>query len=82
MFISNLQFKHAIVIQEADQDDDANLANIVSAIFITTAGDVKLTTEGGETITMTVEAKTFLPLRVVKIFDTGTTVTGDIIGLF
>lgn len=79
MFISNLQFKNALVIT---QDDNNNLPNIVSGIYITTAGAIKLTTEGGQIITITVEAKTLLPLRVVKVFDTGTTVVGDIIGFY
>lgn len=54
--------------------DSVNLTNPSRACIIATAGDVKVTTLGGETFVIpSVTAGQFLPMRFSRIWSTGTT---------
>jgi hypothetical protein len=71
-------YQHAVLITPSDTDD---LANASTAVLISVDGALKVDTEGGETVTFptgTFLVKTFLPLRVRRIYSTGTTATGII----
>lgn len=49
-------------------------------IYIPTDGDLKVKTVSGSEVTYSgVKGGTFLPVQVIRVFATGTTVTGDII---
>lgn len=61
-------------------DNDNDLATAARALLIGVAGDVKVTTTGGSTVTMTVPAG-ILPVSVVRVFATGTDAT-DIVALW
>lgn len=66
------------VITPSDGDD---LAVYTRGIYVGAAGDIKVTTIGGTTLTYkNLAAGVIHPLRVVKVFATGTSAT-DIIGL-
>jgi hypothetical protein len=51
-------------------------------LYIGVAGNVKVQTASGDTLTFTgVNAGTFLPVNVIQVFNTGTTAT-NILGLW
>ena len=63
-------------------DDSTDLAYTTSAVYVGGAGALKVTTAGGDTTTVAaVPAGTVLPLRVVRVFATGTAAT-SIVGLY
>ena len=52
-------------------------------LYVGGAGDVKVTTAGGDDVVFeAVNAGTFLPVQVIKVWKAGTTVTADIIALW
>ena len=56
--------------------DGADLSNTTRAIFVGGAGNLKVTTKGGQTVTLSgVAAGSVLPIRVERIFATDTTAT-------
>jgi hypothetical protein len=69
-------YQHAVLVTPSDTDD---LANASTALLLSVDGALKVDTEGGETVvfpTGTFLVKTFLPLRVTRVYSTGTTATG------
>lgn len=63
--------------------DTVDLTDVSRAIYIGAAGTLKVTTEGGETVTIpsgTLSAGTPHKLRVSRVFATGTTATGIVVG--
>jgi len=61
-------------------NDSADLADPVSALHISVAGTLKVTTIGGDIVSFPVVPVGTLELAVVKVFATGTAATG-IVGL-
>jgi hypothetical protein len=61
---------HAAVVTPSNTVD---LTYVSRALVIGTAGDVKVTTLGGETVTLPAVPAGILPLRVTRVFATGTT---------
>ena len=57
-------------------DDGADLAVPSRAINVAQAGSVRVTTLGGDTVTVFVAAGGVFPLRASRIWATGTTATG------
>lgn len=70
--------RHAFAVTPSDGTD---LTNRVVALYVGAAGDVKLDTWGGETVTFTNVPVGVLPVRVRRVYATGTTASG-IIGLY
>lgn len=70
-------YDHAALVTPSD-----TVANVFSALYIGgTAGAVKVTTKGGDTVTFSIIATgTFLPVATSLVFSTGTSAT-PIIGL-
>ena len=63
-------------------NDGTDLINATRGIYVGGAGDVKVTTVGGSTVTFAaVPAGGVLPVRAVRIFATGTTAT-NLIGMY
>lgn len=63
-------------------NDGADLAQTTRAIWVGGAGNIKITTRGGDAITLVgVPAGTMLPIRASRIWSTGTTAT-SIHGLY
>ena len=61
--------------------DTADLAALPRALYIGTGGAVKITTKGGDTVTLAnVPAGTVLPVRAARVWSTGTTAS-DIVAL-
>ena len=60
-------------------DDGADLAHASRAINAAGAGLVRVTTLGGDTATVFVAAGIAFPLRVSRIWQTGTTATGIVV---
>jgi hypothetical protein len=57
-------------------DNNTDLAYTTRAIWVGGAGAVKVTLFGGDTVTLSgVAAGTLLPLRVTRVFSTGTDAT-------
>ena len=57
-------------------NDSADLTNTSRALYIGGAGNVQVTTAGGDTVTFTgLAAGTILPVRVRRIWSTSTTAT-------
>ncbi len=52
-------------------DNGADLPNFSRALYVGTAGDIRVTTVGGDTVTL-VGATGFLPLCVARVHATGT----------
>ncbi|MEO0771795.1 MAG: hypothetical protein AAFZ04_01305 [Pseudomonadota bacterium] len=61
-------------------DDGTNLPTAVRAIAVATSGAVRVTTVGGSDATVYVLAGAPFPVRVERVWATGTTATG-IVGL-
>ena len=61
-------------------DDTADLARATRALSCGSDGQVVVTTLGGDTGTITLNAGSVFPIRVVRVWATGTT-AGDIVGL-
>ncbi len=63
---------HAAAVTPAD---DADLTPTAKCLLIATGGDIKITTEGGDEVTLTVPAG-YLLVKVTRVWATGTTATG------
>lgn len=55
-------------------NDGADLPNFTRALYVGGAGDIRVTTVGGDTVTLTA-ASGFLPLCVARVHATGTSAT-------
>ena len=63
-------------------NDSADLANVSRAIFVGGSGNLKVTTSGGDTVTLVgVVAGSIIPLRVSRVFVTDTTAS-DIVAFW
>jgi hypothetical protein len=63
-------------------NDSADLTVTPRAIYVGGAGNVKVTTIGGDTVTFSgALAGTIIPVRVTRVFSTGTTAT-NLLGLY
>lgn len=85
-FAGHSQTKHspADYVFLVTPDDDDDLANTTRAISFAVAGDLKVTTAGGTTVTIpsgALAAGVVHPLRVVRVFATGTDADG-IVGYY
>lgn len=67
-----LTHDHAVLLVPDDSNDLVHAAN---CLYITGAGNIKLTTVGGEVVTMAVPANFYLDLRVARVWATTTTAT-------
>lgn len=63
-------------ILEIVPNDAADLPELVSSLNVETPGSVRVTTRDGSTGTVFVAAGIAFPLRVAKVWATGTTATG------
>jgi hypothetical protein len=62
--------------------DGSDLAIATRALWVGGAGDVKVTTLGGDTVILVgVTAGSLIPIRVSRVFSTSTTAT-SIVGLY
>lgn len=59
--------------------DSADVAYVTRAVYLNIGGDLKVTTLGGETVTMPLGAG-WHPIRLTRIWATGTTATGIVAG--
>ncbi|MDJ1008325.1 MAG: hypothetical protein QNJ13_10925 [Paracoccaceae bacterium] len=66
----------ALHVAEVTPDDAADLAWPSRALNVAQTGTVRVTTIGGETGTVYVAAGALFPIRVSRIWATGTTATG------
>ena len=66
-------FNNAIAITPAD---GADLAHMIEVLVAGAAGTVKVDTPNQTGVTLTVAAGIPLPLRIAKVYATGTTATG------
>lgn len=64
---------------DATPNDTVDLANPCRALYVGTVGDVKLTTVDGTVITLR-NVSGLLPVRVARIWATGTTATNIVYG--
>lgn len=56
--------------------DGSNLTHAARALFVGGAGNIKVDTLGGDTVTFTgVLAGSILPVRILKVYSTDTTAT-------
>lgn len=70
---------HAFAIATSDTVD---LSQITRAVYVGGAGDVKIKTVSGETVTFSgAPVGMILPVRVARVFTTGTTAT-LLVGLY
>lgn len=63
---------HAAVVTP---NDAADLSTTPRALMVSGGGDLRVTTRGGQTLTISV-TEGIIPLRVSRVFATGTTATG------
>jgi hypothetical protein len=70
---------HAFAITK---NDNANLAQSTRGIYVGAAGDLKIDTTNGDTVTLVgLAAGVVHPIAAKKVYSTGTTATG-IVGLY
>lgn len=63
-------------------NDSADLSQFTRGLYLGNAGDVKVDTIGGDTVTFTsLSAGVIHPIRVARVYATGTTAT-NIIGVY
>lgn len=61
--------EHAAVVTPSDSVD---LTDVTRALIIGTSGDLKVTMQGGETLVMPSVPAGVLPVRVTRVWSTGT----------
>jgi len=68
--------KHAAALTASDlTDGTGDVAYITSYLWVPTAGDLTVITEGGETTLIAgIPAGTLIPLAITRLMSTGTTV--------
>ena len=66
----------ATILAAVAPDDETDLVQPSRALNVATSGLIRVTTTGGSTATVFVAAGTAFPLRVTRIWATGTTATG------
>jgi hypothetical protein len=74
---------HYLVARDAfaiTPNDSTDLAKRADALYVAGAGDVKVDTWEGNTVTIPVPANFILPMAVKRVHDTDTTAT-DIFGM-
>lgn len=68
---------------EVTVSDTADLEFVTTALWVGTAGDVKVSmVDGGDVILVGVPAGTLLPIRVTRVWATGTHVSPSIVALW
>ena len=63
-------------VQEIVPDDATDIPKVTLALNVATPGTVRVTTLDGDTIDVQVAAGVAFPLRVIRVWATGTTATG------
>jgi hypothetical protein len=71
----------ATAAEAISPDDSADLPTIPRALYATGAGEVTVTMINGNTVTLPILAGTPLPVRVSRVWASGTTATG-IVGVW
>jgi hypothetical protein len=66
----------ATTLVEVVPDDGTDLPQIMAGLNVATPGDVRVTTRDGSVGTVFVQAGTVFPLRIKRVWATGTTATG------
>lgn len=66
----------ATSVQEIVPDDAADIAHVSLALNVATPGNVRVTTLDGDVADVEVAAGVAFPLRVSRVWATGTTATG------
>lgn len=66
----------AVTIFSITPDDGADLVRVTSALNVATAGTVRVTTVDGSTDEITIQPGHAFPIRVTRVWLTGTTATG------
>lgn len=62
-------------------NDSTNLTNETRALYVGTAGNVKITTVGGDAVTLpNLAAGVWHPIRAARVWSTGTTASDVIAG--
>jgi hypothetical protein len=63
-------------VEDVTPDDATDLDDPSDALWVGGAGTVKVTTVGGQTVTISgVAAGTLLPIRVTRVWENGTSAT-------
>ena len=65
-----------ITIFDITPDDGADLAQVTTALNVATPGTVRVTTADGSVSDITVNPGECFPIRVRRVWQTGTTATG------
>lgn len=66
----------AITLFDITPDDVANLAHVTTALNVATPGTVRVTTVDGSVSDISVQPGQAFPIRVRRVWLTGTTATG------
>ena len=66
----------ATALGEITPDDATDLAEVTIALNVATPGTVRVTTEGGDTGDVTIAPGLAFPIRVTRVWATGTSATG------
>jgi len=76
---SNKQYKNAQAfanVLAVTPHDTNDLTSPADSLYVGATGDVKVDTQGGQTVTITtVPAGAILPIRVTRVYSSGTTAT-------
>lgn len=67
-------------LQNVTPDDAQDLSHVAHWVYISVAGTLRITTNGGETLTTPEMAAGWHLMEVARVFATGTTATGIMVG--
>ena len=66
----------AVSVSEVIPNDASDLAHVTTALNVATPGTIRVTTKSGDVVDVFVTAGSVFPLRVRRVWETGTTATG------
>lgn len=63
------------IVIAATQSDSVD-ETVAGVVYVQTGGNIKFTTVSGNDVTFTVSDETWIPVKIKRVWSTGTTATG------
>lgn len=66
----------AVTVFDITPNDNTDLTHVTTALNVETPGNVRVTTVDGSTAELSIQPGQAFPIRVARVWQTGTTATG------